>query len=183
MFSIVIDKHLSIIFLHPRFRSDFHTLLKCNKRQFSKWFSWPSNSNSLSYFDSLIKDGLYDYSRGIAVHCGIKYDQQIIGYIGLSNINDELAKAELRFLMAPEYEGRGIMQNVCIKILEYAFIFLNLEMLEISIPTEDIASRKLSETLGFELEGILKCADIINGNMIDHARYGLLKEIYLASLR
>jgi len=179
MFSIEIDKHVSVLFLHHRFKTDFYKLYKGNKLQFSKWFGWPSESDSPSYFEALIKDGLYDYARGKAVHCGISFDEQMIGYIGLTNINYELNKAELRFLIAPEFEGRGIMHKVCTKIIAYSFDFLALEKLEMSIATEDLASRKACEALGFQLEGILKCADNIKGKLIDHARYGLLRSNYL----
>lgn len=181
MFAIEIDKHISILFLHPRFKADFHKLYKSNKLQFSKWFGWPPESDSLNYFETLIKDGLYAYARGEAVHCGVSFDGQMIGYIGLTNINYDLVKAELRFLIAPEFEGRGIMRKVCLKMLEYCFDFLKLDKIEMSIAAEDLASRKVCEVLGFELEGILKSADNIKGKLIDHARYGLLRPSYQAA--
>jgi ribosomal-protein-serine acetyltransferase len=181
MFSIEIDKHVSILFLHHQFKADFHKLYKGNKLRFSKWFDWPQESDRLSYFETLIKDALYDYARGKAVHCGISFDEQMIGYIGLTQINYELDKAQLRFLIAPKFEGRGIMHKVCAQMIAYSFDFLALQKLEMSIATEDLASRKACEALGFQLEGILKCADNIKGKLIDHARYGLIRSNYLKS--
>jgi len=175
MFVMKVDKHTDIVFLHQSFADKFHMLYQGHQRHISKWFNKPVTSNNKSTFIELINEALADYSKGKTLQCAIRFQQEIIGYIGLVKINDQLKKAELNYWISHHYLGRGIIAACCKLMIEYAFSFLNLEKLEIAIDTNNIDSRKMCETLNFELEGILKRADNINGLVINHAQYGLLK--------
>lgn len=175
MFTMQVNSKINILFMHHNYKSDFYQLFKSNKLQLSKWFNWPDTCNTEDDFLKLISDSLFEYAKGRALQCGICYEQALIGYIGLTHINTQLAKAELSYWISQEYQGRGIMNQVCQTMIHYAFNFLKLDKIEISIATENIGSRKVCEALGFELEGILKRAEQLNGKVVDHARYGLLK--------
>jgi ribosomal-protein-serine acetyltransferase len=175
MFEMKIDDNFSIVFIHVNFSRQFFDLYKSNKQQLSQWFNWPSQCKTEDDFEVLITDALIDYAEGKALQCGISHKADLIGYIGLTDIHKTLKKAELNYWISPEFQGRGIMSQVCKKMIDYAFNFLKLEKIEVSIATDNIRSRKICESLGFELEGILKHADSINGNIVDHAKYGLFK--------
>ncbi|MFT5708604.1 MAG: ribosomal-protein-serine acetyltransferase [Oceanospirillaceae bacterium] len=175
MFSMKVNEKIDIIFLHDNFKSSFYKLFKSNKLQLLKWFNWPNNCQSEADFSKLISNALFEYARGTAVQSAISYDNELIGYIGLTKVNTLLGKAELSYWISHDYQGRGIMTLVCQKMIHYAFYFLCLDKIETSIATDNISSRKVCEMLDFELEGILKRAENINGKVIDHARYGLLK--------
>jgi len=175
MFTMKVDKNLRIVFLHQNFKNKFYELFKSNKLQLSRWFNWPVKCQCEEDFFELIQNSLFEYARGTSLQCGISYKGNFIGYIGLTKINPALAKAELSYWISQEFQGRGIMAVVCQRMISYAFDFLDLEKIEISIATENIGSRKVCESLNFELEGILKRADTLNGKVVDHARYGLLR--------
>ena len=175
MFIMKVDQNLSIVFLHQNYKKQFFELFKSNKLQLSRWFNWPVSCQCEDDFLQLIQHSLFEYARGTSLQCGISYQGDFIGYIGLTKINPMLAKAELSYWISNEYQGRGIMNAVWRQMIRYAFVFLNLEKIEISIATENIGSRKVCESLNFELEGILKRADTLNGKVVDHARYGLLR--------
>ncbi len=183
MFTMPVNDKVSIVFMHQQFKTHFYKLFKANKLQLSKWFNWPDHCNSEDDFLKLITDSLFEYARGTAIQCGISYNQQLIGYIGLTHINYPLSKAELSYWISTEHQGRGMMTAVCQRMIKYAFEFLKLDKIEISIATENIGSRRVCESLGFELEGLLKRAESINGVVIDHARYGLLSTSYWQHLK
>ncbi len=178
MFTMPVSDKINIVFMHQHFKTHFYKLFKANKLQLSKWFNWPEHCNCENDFLTLINDSLFEYARGTALQCGISYNQQLIGYIGLTQINYTLSKAELSYWMSQEHQGRGMMTAVCERMIKYAFEFLKLDKIEISIATENVGSRKVCEALGFELEGVLKRAENINGVVVDHARYGLLNTFY-----
>ncbi|MEM5529900.1 GNAT family N-acetyltransferase [Gammaproteobacteria bacterium AS21] len=175
MFLMKVDKHTDIVFLHQSFAVKFHLLYQSHRRHVSKWFNKEVAANDVSSFVSLVNDALADYAKGKTLQCAIFYQHNIIGYIGLVKINNLLKKAELNYWISHQYLDRGITFACCQSMIEYAFSFLKLEKLEIAIDTNNIDSRKMCETLNFELEGILNRADNINGLVINHAQYGLLK--------
>jgi ribosomal-protein-serine acetyltransferase len=170
-----VDKHTDIVFLHQSFAVKFHLLYQSHRRHISKWFNKEVITSDANTFVCLVNDALADYAKGKTLQCAIRYQQEIIGYIGLVKINSQLKKAELNYWISHQYLGRGIISACCKSMIEYAFSFLNLEKLEIAIDTNNLDSRKMCETLNFELEGILNRADNINGLVINHAQYGLLK--------
>lgn len=174
MFKINVDQNIDIVFLHQKFKNDFIKLFKSNKLQLTRWYNWSDKPIDAAYFTNLIEQSLFEYACGTAVQCGVSFKGELIGYVGLCHINPELAKAELNFLISQDFQGRGIMTKTCHKMIEYAFEFLKLEKLEISIATDNINCRKICESLNFELEGILRHADNLDGKVVDHARYGLL---------
>lgn len=182
MFTMQVNDKIDIVFMHQHYKKHFYKLFKANKLQLLKWFNWPEQCNTEEDFLMLINESLFNYAKGNAVQCGIAFNQQLIGYIGLTQISYLLSKAELNYWISTDYQGRGIMNLVCHRMLKYAFEFLTLDKIEISIATENTSSRKVCETLGFDLEGILMRAENINGNVIDHARYGLMKTTYFQML-
>lgn len=174
MFNITVDQNIKIVFLHQKFSNDFSELFKSNKLQLTKWYNWSDDPIQDDYFSILIEQSLLKYAHGTAVQCGISYKDEIVGYVGLCHINQKLAKAEMNFLISQEFQGLGIMTKTCHKMINYAFDFLLLDKLEISIATENINCRRVCESLNFELEGILKHSDNLEGKIVDHARYGLI---------
>ena len=175
MFSMRVDDKLSVVFMHHSFKKQFYRLYQTNKLQLLKWYNWPNDCKSEEYFLNLITTALHDYAQGSTLQCAISYEGQLIGYIGLTEISHKLAKAQLNYWIDEQYQGRGLMEKVCRTMIDYAFDFVYLEKIEMSIATGNINSRKVCEKLGFELEGIIRRADNINGHVLDHAKYGLLK--------
>ena len=176
MFTMKVDDKLNIVFMHHSFKKQFLKLYKSNKLELMKWYNWPDDSQSEAFFAKIIAQSLQGYANGATLQCAISYDEQIIGYIGLTEMSDTLAKAQLNYWIAAQYQGRGMMERICRTMIDYAFNFICLEKIEVSIATDNISSRKICEKLDFDLEGIVKHADNINGRVIDHAKYGLLKQ-------
>ena len=181
MFTLNVDKNTNIVFLHHSQQPSFYRLYISNKIQLTQWHHWPKDCENKNYFDTLIKNSLFEYARGKAFQCGVSYKNEMIGYVGLTHINNQLSKAELGFFMSHEFQGRGLMAKVCQIFIDHAFTFLLLDKLEVSIPTDDISSRKLCESLDFQLEGLLQHADTLNGIVIAHARYGLTNPHIISS--
>ncbi len=178
MFSLPVNQHLCIVFMHQYFKQDFKQLYISNKRELGLWHNWPEGNLNEEYFLKLITQSLNEYALGTSLQCAVSFKSKIIGYIGLTKIDYDLGKAELGYWISASYQGRGIMTMVCIKMIEYSFDFLKLNKIEISLATDNIGSRKICETLDFELEGIQIQAENINGMVVNHARYFLLKNQY-----
>ncbi|MFH1522519.1 MAG: GNAT family N-acetyltransferase [Patescibacteria group bacterium] len=76
---------------------------------------------------------------------GISFKQMMIGH-----------KAELGYWLGEKYWGRGIMTKVVKEITKYGFKNLKLRRIYSYVPLPNIASKRVLEKAGFELEGILK---------------------------
>lgn len=81
-------------------------------------------------------------------------DKQIndfIGTIALHHFEFDKNKVQIGYNLKKSYWGRGIMSNVLNSIIDYLESNSSIEILEASIYIENIASIKLAEKLGFEL--------------------------------
>ncbi|HEY8448029.1 MAG TPA: GNAT family protein [Thermomicrobiales bacterium] len=87
------------------------------------------------------------------------------------------------YTVGEAYRGKGYATAAVAALLPIAFDpkRLNLERLEILAAVDNIASRRVAEQNGFQLEGILRGLFVINGERVDHALYALLRSDWLAA--
>lgn len=81
---------------------------------------------------------------------------KLIGTICLWNISQSESKADIGFVMIPEYHGWGIMQEIIPVVLDYGFNIMNLQKIEGEVSPENTKSIKLMEKFGFVFETKLK---------------------------
>lgn len=106
------------------------------------------------------------------------YKDKLVGNISFNSINNELKKVEIGYWLSAEYQGNGIVTKSVSKLIEMAFTELNILKIQISVAVENQPSRKVCERLGFNLEGIITHAENLNGRVVDHAIYGLSRNIW-----
>ena len=85
---------------------------------------------------------------------------------------------ELGYTIGSVYHRRGYMSAAIGRVLSLAFDAeqgADLWRLEASAAVDNVASRRVLERAGFQLEGIARASAIISGERVDHARYALLR--------
>ncbi len=109
----------------------------------------------------------------------IEADGQPAGTIQLT-INGEYDRrhdnAHLGYMVAEEFQGRGVASAALDQLLDIAFDpnGLALGRVEAVAAAENVASRRVLEKCGFQFEGIRRKLLIINGERVDHACYARL---------
>ena len=83
-----------------------------------------------------------------------KETEKVIGTISIWNIRWEIMTAELGYGMRSAYQKRGYMQEALKKIMDYAFLKMNLQVIEAYTEEKNISSRKLLERLNFKETGM-----------------------------
>ena len=104
-------------------------------------------------------------------------DDEIVAFAGITNIDFTLHKGESYTFVSPDMQGKGIGTRARKMVLDYAFGELGLNKVYAYTNEDNIASCRLSEKLGFKLEGRFR-QEYINkdGELKDRLYYGLLKE-------
>lgn len=100
---------------------------------------------------------------------------ELIGTVCLFNIQNEHYRAELGYLLDPNFHGKGIMIEAVTAIIQYGFNTLGLHSMEAHINPENVASQKVLERVGFVQEGLFKENFFCGGEFTDTAIYSLLK--------
>ncbi len=78
-----------------------------------------------------------------------KQSKKVIGSISIWNINIEQISGELGYGIIPEYQGKGLMKESLLSVVDYGFSVMNLSSLEAYTEENNIKSIKLLEGCKF----------------------------------
>ncbi|HNW86384.1 MAG TPA: GNAT family protein [Candidatus Limiplasma sp.] len=102
-------------------------------------------------------------------------DEAYLGQIDLYTINWKLRSAEMAIVLGAEARrGQGIGTQAIGLVLEYAFLTLGLERVELDVATENKRAIRCYEKSGFVLEGVKRHAFMLDGEYTDLAVMSVL---------
>lgn len=104
-------------------------------------------------------------------------DQSLVGAITLSNVRRGVAETgTLGYWIGKPFAGRGHATAAVRAMVAYAFEDLNLHRVEAACVPGNLASRRVLEKAGFELEGQARAYLKINGAWADHLLFGVVND-------
>lgn len=115
--------------------------------------------------------------NGIGINWGITFldePEKIIGIIGHYRLKPEHYRAEVGYMIFPEYNGKGITSEALQKVVEYGFKEMKLHSIEAILDPENIASEKVLLKNGFVKEGHFIENEYYDGRFLDSMLYSLL---------
>jgi ribosomal-protein-alanine N-acetyltransferase len=121
-------------------------------------------------------NGLLESNSGITWAMALKEEPaKLIGTIGHWRIIKEHFRAEIGYMLLPEYWRKGLTKEALIKVLDYGFNELKLHSVEGHITPLNIGSTKVLESTGFKREALFKEDFFFNEKFEDTAIYSLLR--------
>ena len=123
-----------------------------------------------------IQDSLNN-NDGITWAIALKSESRLIGTIGFWRIIKEHYRAEIGYLISPELQGRGLMQEAMNIVLNYGFNEMKLHSVEANVNPANEASIKLLERNRFIREAYHKENYFSNGKFLDSAIYSLITPV------
>jgi len=173
---IEVDEEIQLSSVQESYAPVYVDLAKKNYDYLAKWLAWPPHIKTEKDFDNFIARCKRDYESGNSITLGVVYAGKLIGNISYKYINNELKKVEIGYWIAKDYQGKGIISRACARLVEYAFIDLDMSKVEMCVASENKSSRAVCERLGMTLEGIISNAEFVQGRILDHAIYGLHRD-------
>jgi ribosomal-protein-alanine N-acetyltransferase len=163
-------------------------LRKLNDKDCDQFFSLRSNEKVMEHigkkpmtsiseatdFIKMIND-LLESNSGITWAMALKEEpEKLIGTIGLWRLIKEHFRAEIGYMLRPEYWRKGITKEAILKVLDFGFNELKLHSVEGKITPLNIASANILESTGFVREAYFKEDFFFDGKFEDTAIYSLL---------
>lgn len=117
-----------------------------------------------------------DNNTGITWAVALKEEPELlIGTLGFWRIIKEHYRAEIGYMLLPEYFNKGYMTEAIHTANDFAFNQLNLHSIEANINPANKASEALLLKTGFRKEAYFKESFYFNGVFKDSAVFSLLK--------
>jgi ribosomal-protein-alanine N-acetyltransferase len=103
-----------------------------------------------------------------------KTPEKMIGTMGLWRLIKENYRAEVGYMLLPEFWKKGLANEALLKVIEYGFDKMKLHSIEAHISPRNAASASLLKKTGFAKEAYFKEDFFFNGTFEDTAIYSLL---------
>lgn len=100
----------------------------------------------------------------------------LCGAVRVNHVEAAHRKAAIAYYIGGNYQGKGLATLAVRAVLEWAFAQLGMNRIELRCASSNLASQSLAKRLGFTWEGMLRQAELLNGEFVDHFVYGLLKQ-------
>lgn len=174
MFTLKVDHELELRLFQRQDSSKFFQLVEENRSHLSKWLPWVQNMATPYDAESIISLWQQQFAENTGCNAGIFYRGELVGSIGLHQIDWHNKFTSIGYFLAKKAEGRGIITRTVRSILNYAFFHLGLNRVEIRCGVNNKKSRAIPERLGFVLEGIVRQGEYLSGHYHDLLLYSML---------
>lgn len=173
----------------PNLETERLVLRRVDKNDVNEIFSLRSNVETMKYIPRpLVKniedalehiamiDSKIEANEGINWAITLKGNPKLIGIIGHYRIKPEHFRAEIGYMLLPEFQGKGIISEAIKKTVDYGFNEMGLHSIEAIIDPENTASAIVLEKNNFVKEAHLKENEFYEGRFLDTVIYSLLKK-------
>jgi ribosomal-protein-alanine N-acetyltransferase len=136
-----------------------------------------TNEEALQHIANI--DAKIESNEGINWAITLKGTPEFIGIIGHYRIKPEHFRAEIGYMLLPEFRNLGIISEAVAEVVRYGFNQMNLHSIEAIIDPENWASAKVLENNHFVKEAHLKENEFYDGKFLDTVIYSLLKRNWI----
>lgn len=132
-----------------------------------------TEKDALNYINFILSSDPHD-----TFAYAIDVDGVAVGSIGaFRKENIHYRTAEIGYYLAEDYWGKGIMTEAVRLLCEDVFAKTDIIRIFAEPFAYNTPSRRALEKAGFQLEGIMKCNAVKNGQILDMALYGMTRQI------
>jgi ribosomal-protein-alanine N-acetyltransferase len=138
---------------------------------------------SISDSQKLIETAEESYKKETGINWAIieKLSNSFIGYIGFIRIYSEHCRAEIGYVLKPEYWGKGFMYETINRLVRFGFKEMNLHSIEANVNPLNERSQKVLGRVGFKKEAYFRENYLFDGKFLDSEIYSLLEKDLSAS--
>ncbi len=121
----------------------------------------------------------FDAKKAISWGITLKDEMRVIGTLGFYFWDREYYKTELGYTLARPYWRRGIASEAVRAVVRFGFETLGLHRINVDTRSDNLASMRLMQKLGFYPEGVRReCIRSADGSYQSWAMFGLLEQEY-----
>jgi ribosomal-protein-serine acetyltransferase len=173
---IKVDNTIAMELIDYHHAETLYQLVKLNRLHLREWLPWVDQMRSVDDFRKYISSSKQRYANHSEIGYVIMQEHEMIGRLGLYNIDLVNKSASIGYWLTKELMGKGIITRCCKAVIDEGFSHLQLNRIEIRAATANFKSQAIPERLGFKKEGIIRQGEFVNNEFVDLYVYSMLKE-------
>jgi ribosomal-protein-serine acetyltransferase len=152
---------------------ELHELIMSNREHLARWLQWAA-TQTFQDTSTFIHQAEQEAKANQGFHYAIICEDRIAGVISYMEVNWRHRRTVLGYWLDVDHQGRGVMTGAVRMMVDHAFTVWKLNRVEIRAAFENDKSRAIPERLGFDQEGVLHQAELMNGRYLDSVVYAML---------
>ncbi|GAA0468785.1 GNAT family protein [Alkalibacillus silvisoli] len=174
MFTYNIDEELYLRLVDIGDRDAVYKLTDEGRGYLREWLNWVDGTQKPEDTTEFINMSKKNYADSSGLNAVIVFNEQVVGIAGYNLLDWNNYIAHIGYWLGEGYQGNGIMTRVSKALTDYAFDHLNMNKVEIRAAKGNVKSRAIPERLGYIEEGVIRSAERLYGDYVDHVVYGML---------
>jgi ribosomal-protein-serine acetyltransferase len=175
MVSIIVDDHIVLRSYTAGDADELFAAVNGSRKHLHPWLEWVDKTLKPEHSLQFIQQSLHELHNQQSLALGIFLDGKVVGGIGMHEWDHATRRAQAGYWLSKEHEGKGIIHRSFMKFLEFLFIKIGLNKVEVHFFPENERSARVAERLGFRIEGVIRQSKLRNGMPDDIVVAGLLK--------
>ena len=176
MFNLKVRGDIELRSVAERDVEEILEIITRNYEHLRPFLHWVTGDYSLESAREFIEQTQKAVAENTSRTFGIFQNEKIVGVIGFVVFNWQSRRTEIGYWIDKNYEAKGIVTDACRVLINYAFVELKMNRIEIRCATENTRSRQIPERLNFKLDGVLRQSEWRHTRFLDMAIYSLLAE-------
>ena len=176
MFFRKLNQEIKLSLTISQYADEIFTLIDENRDHLKQWMPWLDSVKKVEDTRQFVDLQLSKFQKGEALHETIFYQNRVVGVLGFNRINSQNKVGLIGYWLGKRLTGRGIVTLAVNDLIKLGFEYFSLQKVEIQCAVKNKKSRAIPERLGFKNEGVIRQAELVAGNYLDHVVYGLLKQ-------
>jgi ribosomal-protein-serine acetyltransferase len=174
MFTLKVDHEIELQLFQRQHALKLFQLIEENREHLREWMPWVDSMTSPFQIETVIPVWLNQFAENSGLNVGILYRGELVGSLGLHQIDWYNSMASIGYYLAKKAEGHGIITRSVKALLNYCFFQLGLNRIEIRCGVKNIKSRAIPERLRFVREGTVRDGEQLNGHFHNLIIYSML---------
>ena len=176
MFTRSLRNGIELKLFEDRHAESLFAAVEHDRAYLREWLQWVDPTRSVEDIRNFIKMSLDQFAHKEGLAAGIWRGYTCIGSIGSHKIDWLNRKLEFGYWIAREFQGRGIITEASRAFIDHAFQEWKMNRVEIHCATGNVRSCAVPKRLGFQLDGTMRHAQLLNGQYVDILVFGLLAQ-------
>jgi len=143
---------------------ELHAAVRESIEELTPWMTWPKEHRTIDDSEASSRRARVAFlgRSELRLHLYLRGTDTLVGSSGLQGIDWEVPKFEIGYWCRTRFAGRGYITEAVLGITAFAFDALGARRVEIRCDSRNLASARVAERAGFELEGELRNNEVGN---------------------
>jgi ribosomal-protein-serine acetyltransferase len=161
--------------LHRGLAARIFQTVDAERQHLGKWLPWVQSTQGMADSVKFLQNAREMFLRGEGVHGAIWDQDQFVGMMALRITSRADRTGHVGYWLSSRAQGRGIVSRLLGEFVAYCFEDWKLHRLELHCAVANERSCRVAERIGFQCEGVLREARLVNGEFLDMKLFSLLR--------